>query len=148
MATDPAKPELSTEARLLAAWLHRHARGRRRAVPYRRLAAALAEAGCRVSEREVYELIAELQLAGRPVGTTPRRPRPGAFICVDDEDWKAAEANLEARLYRPLARLRRLRRTRRELQGGQAVLAMPEAPPLTDARGQGLLLNPSGYEET
>ncbi len=146
MTRDPTQPALSTEARLLVAWLHRHARGRDRAVPYRRLVAALSEAGCAVQERQIYDLVAEAQLAGRPVGTTPRRPRPGAYICIDAEDWQAAEANLKSRLLRPLARLRRLRRTRRELADGQAVMALAEAPPLADRDGQGLMFNPSGYD--
>ncbi|MFO8012620.1 MAG: helix-turn-helix domain-containing protein [Phycisphaerae bacterium] len=146
MTRDATKPALSDEARRLCGWLHRYARGRGRAVPYRRLATLMG-----VEVRAIYELVAELQLAGRPVGSTPRRPRPGAYICETDEDWEAAEANLKRRLYRPLRRLRRLRMARRELRQGQATMALAEAPaeapPPTDARGQGLLLNPSGYEE-
>lgn len=149
MAEDPAKAELSTEARLLAAHLHRAARGAARAQPYRVLAEVLRATGADVTERDIYELVAELQLAGRPVGTTSRQPSPGAFICETDGDFEAAEANLRTRALRPLKRLLRFRRTRREARTGQSVIRLPsparEERPGPPAAVQG---SPDGREES
>ena len=139
MTRDPAQPELSTVAKVLVAHLHRRARGAGQAKTYAELAATLAGLGCRVVQRDIYDLVAELQLAGRSVGSTPRRGQPGAFICVTDADWDAAEANLRTRIVRPLRRLRRLRRTRREIASGQRPLDLvdPDPPPGGGGAAQG-----------
>jgi hypothetical protein len=145
MSGDLTRPALSTAARRLAAYLHRHARGAARAVPYRTLVGMLRRAGCHVTDRDIYDLVAELQLAGRPVGSTPRRPRPGAFICVDDDDYEVTVANLRGRIIRPLRRLSRVQRTRREALTGQGVMDLEqEAPALVGKNGQRPIFNPSG----
>jgi len=86
---------LSTEAKVLAAYLARHCVGRARARPQPRIREDLAAAGVSVSERDIFDLEAELVAARVPLGTCGR----GVYLCdeADEQDFKVAYGYLVSR---------------------------------------------------
>jgi len=86
--------------------------------------AVLGVAGA--TERGIREALAELRLAGLPVGTTSADP-PGAFLCETTADYRLAYRNLYTRLCHQARGCRRFRRTFREAVARQFKFQFAEA---------------------
>jgi hypothetical protein len=125
MQRDPTRPELSTEERILLAYLHKHCRGAAYARTYGRLRQDLEAAGVKIAEREMYELVSSLALKGRPVGTVSAGSG-GAFIVCDARDARLAYRNLYGRVCRQFRRCKAFKRTCREVLGHQQFLDVAE----------------------
>jgi len=148
MQRDPTRAELTDPERLLLGYLHRHCRGADHARTYARLREDLErEKGIVIGEREMYQLVQGLVLAGRPVGTISAGGG-GAFIVCDARDARLAYRNLYGRVCCQLRRCRVFKRTCREGLSGQRFLDLQEcgtrsaergAKNETPAAGQGLL---------
>ena len=89
--------DLSTEAKILAAYLARYCRGRAQARPQHVIRGHLAAAGCRVSARAFFDVEAELVAGGVPLGTSDK----GVYLCADDEDFSLAYHYLVTR-FKPM----------------------------------------------
>jgi len=111
---------------LLLGYLARHCRGRARARTQGRIAADLRALGVEVTTRDVRDLLADLVLAGAPVGTTAGSPA-GAFLCLDREDFLTAYRNLYTRVRRQARRCDRFKRTARAALSGQLTFDFAEA---------------------
>ncbi len=113
--------------RILLGYLHRHCRGVAGARTYARLRQDLErETGLVVGDREMYELVQSLVLAGRPVGTISSNGG-GAFVIETARDARLAYRNLYGRVCRQLRRCRALKRTIRETISGQRYLDLADA---------------------
>jgi hypothetical protein len=127
MKHDPIRTVLTDAQRILVGHLHRHCGGRARARTYARLRDDLVrEAGLVIGEREMYELVQGLVLAGRPVGTVSAGGG-GAFIVETARDARLAYRNLYGRVCRQLRRCRAFKRTIRETLSGQRYLDLVAA---------------------
>jgi len=115
--------QLGPAHHLVLGYLYHEARGAEEAKSYPQIVARLAPLAEAIgagglTPRGIYQIMADIQLAGWPVGTTPGRP-PGAFVCVSRRDWRIGGRNLYGRLRLIARRYRRYRRTFREAAGGQ-----------------------------
>ena len=126
-----AAVQLRDSHRLLLGYLHRHAVGRASARSYPEILRALTPIAERmrlphVTPRGIYRLVADLQAAGAPVGSTTGDP-PGAFVCADRFDWRLGYRNLYTRLRTQARRCRRFRRTFTEVARGQRTFDWTDA---------------------
>ncbi len=110
---------MTGNAALVLGYLLRYARGRQRARTQSRIAADLRGLGAEITVRDVRDILADLVLAGAPVGTTAGTPA-GAFLCESREDFLIAYANLYKRVRRQAKRCERFKETARAALSGQA----------------------------
>jgi len=120
---------LSAEAKLVAAYLEKHCRGRAAARAQHLIRDHLAAAGCRISGREFFDLEAELVAAGVPLGTSGA----GVFLCVEPEDYDAAYRYIVSRFEPMRERAEALRRMKDRLPAAEAQEVAQT--------GQGMLFN-------
>jgi len=123
MKKDPTRAALTDPARALLAHLWAHHRGADAACPYRALRAELAEQGYEVTERDMYDLVSALVMAGRLVGTTSAHGG-GAFVVVTARDARIAYRNLYGRVSKMARRCRRFKASVREALSRQQYLAL------------------------
>jgi hypothetical protein len=112
---------------LTLGYLSKHCRGAAAARKLWKIAEDLAVLGAaNANERSIREVLAELRLAGLPVGTTCGDP-PGAFLCETTADYRLAYRNLYTRLRHQARGCRRFRRTFREAVARQFRFQFAEA---------------------
>ena len=131
-------------AALVAGYLAKHCRGLERARPQARIAGDLRALGLDLSTRDVRDAIAELRLAGAPVGTSSGG---GCFLCLCGRDFRVAYSNLYRRLRTQAKGCRAFKKTARRSLSGQVMFDFAEgqnliceleaAPLLAAASGQG-----------
>jgi len=111
-------------AALVVGYLRKHCPGRQRARTQTEIASDLRGLGLDVSVRAVRDAIADLRLAGCPVGTSSGG---GCFLCLSARDFRVAYRNLYGRLRTQAKGCRALKATARRALSGQAVFDFAEA---------------------
>jgi hypothetical protein len=128
---------------LILGYLARHCRGRARARTQARIARDLRALGVEVTTRDVRDLLADLVLAGAPVGTTAGSPA-GAFLCETRQDFLTAYANLYKRVRRQARRCDRFKQTARSALSGQLSFDFAAAEARLSALAEAPLLAAAG----